>query len=222
MDEEIIVLKEKMENREDWQEANAAFSSGELYGHQVVLVKSGIGKVNAALAATLLISKYQVEAVINTGSAGAIDESLKIGDVVVSTALAYHSADATAFGYVYGQIPQMPARYTADDRLLDVTAEAITEVGLSPVKGLIVTSDSFIADSKRVKEIKFHFPDALVSEMEGAAVAQTCYQFQIPFVIVRAVSDTADNEANVSFDTFIIKAGKNSAMMVCHILEKLK
>ena len=222
MNEEIIELKKKMESYEEWQEGHALFFSGYFAGHTVILAKSGIGKVNSAIAATLLIQDYKVELLINTGSAGGIDETLRIGDVVVSTELAYHDADATAFGYRYGQIPQMPARYIVNQQLLKNTIEAVKLNGQHPVEGLIVTSDSFIADEERVKKIKHHFPDALVSEMEGTAVAQVCYQFDVPFVIVRAVSDTANEEANSNFDEFIIEAGRKSAEMVYYILESLE
>lgn len=222
MNEEISELKKKMEKYKEWQEGNVVFFSGHLSGHTVILAKSGIGKVNSAIAATLLIQEYKVALLINTGSAGGIDQSLRIGDVVVSTALAYHDADATAFGYRYGQIPQMPAYYKADQQLLKVTKRAVVKSGLHPVEGLIVTSDSFIADKERIKKIKQHFPDALVSEMEGAAVAQVCYQFVIPFIVVRAVSDTANEEANSNFDEFIVEAGRKSAKMVSYILEDLE
>lgn len=221
MEEETIALKNNLTEREDWAKAGATFSSGKMDGHDIILVQSGIGKVNAAIATTLLINDYQADMVINTGSAGAIDASLKIGDVVISSELTYHDADARAFGYVMGQVPQMPARYTADERLINVTDTATQKVGLKSVKGVIVTSDSFIADKNTIQRIKTDFPDALVSEMEGAAVAQVCYQFKTPFVIVRAVSDAADDEAGISFDKFIIEAGKKSAEMVMEIIKHL-
>ncbi|MBM6613520.1 5'-methylthioadenosine/adenosylhomocysteine nucleosidase [Desemzia sp. RIT804] len=221
MEEETIALKNNLTDREDWAKAGATFSAGKMDEHDIVLVQSGIGKVNAAIATTLLIHDYQTDIVINTGSAGAIDPSLAIGDVVISSELAYHDADARAFGYVMGQVPQMPARYPADGRLIHATDKATQKVGLKSIKGVIVTSDSFIADKAVIERIKTDFPDALVSEMEGAAVAQVCYQFKVPFVIVRAVSDTADDEAGISFDKFIIDAGKKSAEMVMEIIQHL-
>lgn len=221
MEEETRVLKKNLADRKDWSKAGAAFSLGKIGQHDIILVQSGIGKVNAAIATTLLIEEYEAKLVINTGSAGAIDGSLKIGDVVISTELAYHDADARAFGYVMGQVPQMPARYEANERLIDVTDQAAYKVGLKAVKGLIVTSDSFIADKAVTKRIKTDFSDALVSEMEGAAVGQACYQFKTPFVIVRAVSDTADDEAGISFDQFIVEAGKKSAEMVMEMIKTL-
>lgn len=221
MEEETIALKNYLTERNDWAKAGATFSSGKMAGHDIILVQSGIGKVNAAIATTLLINDYQADVVFNTGSAGAVDSSLAIGDVVISTELSYHDADARAFGYVMGQVPQMPARYPADEQLISVIEAATQKVGLKSVKGLIVTSDSFIADKKTIQRIKTDFSDAMVSEMEGAAVAQVCYQFKTPFVIVRAVSDSADDEAGISFDKFIIEAGKKSAEMVMEVIKHL-
>ncbi len=221
MQEEITVLKNSMRDKNEWVEANASFTSGKIEQIEVILVQSGIGKVNSAISATLLIAKHEVDAIINTGSAGGIGEGLAVGDVVISTELAYHDVDATVFDYVIGQVPQMPARYQADSVLLEQTKEAARKVGLKTVEGLIVTSDSFVADKKIVQRIKHNFPDALASEMEGAAIAQVCYQFNKPFVIVRAMSDVADEEAGVSFDEFIIEAGKKSGEMVKELVKNL-
>ena len=219
MEEEIVLLKSKMTTPKEWRQANALFISGEIEGHQVVLVQSGIGKVNAAIAATLLISQYEVDTLINTGSAGGIGKGLVVGDIVVSTQVAYHDVDATIFNYEIGQVPQMPARYTADRVLVEKTIAAATSVGLHPVEGLIVTSDSFIAGKTQTEKIISFFSDALAAEMEGAAIAQVCYQFSKPFVIVRAMSDIANEEAGISFDEFIIEAGKKSANMVLELLK---
>lgn len=219
MEEEIILLKSKMVNPEEWRQANALFILGKIEEHEVVLVQSGIGKVNAAIAATLLLSQYGVDYLINTGSAGGIGKGLVVGDIVVSSQVAYHDVDATVFGYEIGQVPQMPALYTADKKLIENTIAAAKNVGLHPVKGLIVTSDSFIAGETQLKKIKNSFPDALAAEMEGAAIAQVCYQFGKPFVILRAMSDVANEEAGVSFDEFIVEAGKKSANMVIELLK---
>lgn len=221
MQEEVTVLKNSMRDKHEWVEANASFMSGKIEQIEVILVQSGIGKVNSAISATLLIAKHEVDAVINTGSAGGIGEGLTVGDVVISTELAYHDVDATIFDYVIGQVPQMPARYQADRFLVRKTKEAAEKVGLKTVQGLIVTSDSFVADKKIVQRIKHNFPDALASEMEGAAIAQVCYQFGKPFVIVRAISDVADEKAGMSFDEFIIEAGKKSGEMVMELVKNL-
>lgn len=221
MEEEVILLKSKMTDTKEWTEAKADFIKGTLDGIEVVLVRSGIGKVNAAITTTLLLAKQDIDLVINTGSAGGIGQGLKIGDVVVSSEMAYHDVDATIFGYVIGQVPQMPARYVADTGIVEKVMEAAKKASLTPVKGLIVTSDSFIAGKEATTKIIKNFPDVLAAEMEGAAIAQVCHQFDVPFVIVRAMSDTADEEAGVTFDEFIIEAGKKSALMVMELIHDL-
>lgn len=221
MEEEVILLKSKMTVTKEWTEAKADFIEGTLDGIEVVLVRSGIGKVNAAITTTLLLAKHDIDLVINTGSAGGIGQGLKIGDVVVSSEMAYHDVDATVFGYVIGQVPQMPARYVGDATIVEKVIEAAKKASLTPVKGLIVTSDSFIAGKEATTKIMKNFPDVLAAEMEGAAIAQVCHQFDVPFVIVRAMSDTADEEAGVTFDEFIIEAGKKSALMVMELIHDL-
>ncbi|MDV8933149.1 MAG: 5'-methylthioadenosine/S-adenosylhomocysteine nucleosidase, partial [Carnobacterium sp.] len=124
MEEEVILLKSKMTDTKEWTEAKADFIEGTLDGIEVVLVRSGIGKVNAAITTTLLLAKQDIDLVINTGSAGGIGQGLKIGDVVVSSEMAYHDVDATVFGYVIGQVPQMPARYVADTGIVEKVMEA--------------------------------------------------------------------------------------------------
>ncbi|WP_413497009.1 5'-methylthioadenosine/adenosylhomocysteine nucleosidase [Carnobacterium maltaromaticum] len=221
MEEEILLLKSKMSNKKEWTEAKADFIEGQIGEIEVVLVRCGIGKVNAALTTTLLLAKHDIDLIVNTGSAGGIGAGLHVGDVVISSEMAYHDVDATVFGYSIGQVPQMPARYIANRGIIEKTITAAKKTGLTPVKGLIVTSDSFIASQAQTDVILSNFPDALASEMEGAAIAQVCYQFDVPFVIIRAMSDVADEEAGVSFDEFIIEAGKKSAEMVLELVASL-
>lgn len=221
MEEEILLLKSKMSNKKEWTEAKADFIEGQIGEVEVVLVRCGIGKVNAALTTTLLLAKHDIDLIVNTGSAGGIGAGLHVGDVVIASEMAYHDVDATVFGYSIGQVPQMPARYIANQGTIEKTITAAKKTGLTPVKGLIVTSDSFIASQAQTGVILSNFPDALASEMEGAAIAQVCYQFDVPFVIIRAMSDVADEEAGVSFDEFIIEAGKKSAEMVLELVASL-
>ena len=221
MEEEILLLKSKMSNKKEWTEAKADFIEGQIGEVEVVLVRCGIGKVNAALTTTLLLAKHDIDLIVNTGSAGGIGAGLHVGDVVIASEMAYYDVDATVFGYSIGQVPQMPARYIANQGTIEKTITAAKKTGLTPVKGLIVTSDSFIASQAQTDVILSNFPDALASEMEGAAIAQVCYQFDVPFVIIRAMSDVADEEAGVSFDEFIIEAGKKSAEMVLELVASL-
>lgn len=219
MEQEIRLLKEKLKNKRETIVANQTFYEGEIGSSSVVMVQSGIGKVNAAIATTLLITLFEASTVINTGSAGGIGKNLKVGDLVLSTDLSYNDADARAFGYAYGQIPQMPERYEADKETVSLLKKSALESGWDVRHGLIVTGDSFISDKNTISEIQSHFSDALVTEMEGTAVAQTCFQFKVPFVVVRAVSDVADEKASISFNDFIETAGKKSAEMVLRFIE---
>lgn len=218
MEEEMNVLLSYMEHRVDQKVHHLSYTTGEIYGVEVVLAQSGIGKVNSSLATAFMIDHYQPELIINTGSAGGLKKGLQIGDVLVSDAVAYHDVDATAFGYVKGQVPQMPAQYLSEERYVDEIIDAAHSVGLHPLKGLIVSSDSFIASKEDVSTIKEDFPEAGATEMEGASIAQTCYVMDTPFVVIRAISDSADEKASVSFDEFIITAGKKSAEMVLAFL----
>ncbi len=218
MEEEIRHLIQAFDYYELHELANQKIYEGLIEGKEVAIVQSGIGKVNASIACSLLIGQFQVELVINTGSAGAIKNGLKIGDLVLSTELAYHDVDNRIFNYQYGQIPQMPELYKSDEDLIK-KIEALSAENLKAHKGLIVSGDSFVSSDEETKRIKKYFPNALVTEMEGAAIAQTCYQFDIPFIVIRAVSDTADESAEIDFDEFVQLAGQRSAELVLRFIK---
>lgn len=223
MDQEVKILKEKMEAPMSWERAGVLFVSGTLGKHDVIVVRSGIGKVAASVTTSLLIQQYGVNMVINTGSAGGIGEGLQVGDVVFSEKLAYFDVDVTGFGYEYGQLPAgMPLYFEASKYIINEMKKAAEKTGQQVRRGLIVTGDSFVNSPEKIAEIKSHFPEALACEMEGAAIAQTARQFNIPFLVVRAISDTADHQATMSFDEFIDEAGKRSAEMVIEFLNTIK
>lgn len=221
MEQEVVILSEKLENMTTWEEAGASFYSGTIGKHEVVLTRSGIGKTLAALTTTLLISHYHVDAVINTGSAGGIGEGLAIGDIVISNKVAYSDVDVTAFGYEYGQMAQMPLFYEANQMLIEAAMEASSNNMLNTRVGLIVSGDTFVSSQKQINDIKAHFPDCLANEMEGAAIAHVAYQYGKPFVVIRAMSDVGDENASVNFDEFIIEAGEKSAKMVLALLSEI-
>ncbi|MEN0643022.1 5'-methylthioadenosine/S-adenosylhomocysteine nucleosidase [Alkalicoccobacillus gibsonii] len=221
MEEEVVLLRGKLENRQDRVIAGCEFNTGTIDGVKVVLLKSGIGKVNAAIGTTLLIQLYSPDRIINTGSAGGFYPSLSVGDIVISTELRYHDVDATVFGYEYGQVPQMPAFYQPDSHLMQVAEEAAQKVGIHSEKGLIVSGDSFMSDASRVEEIKQLFNEPYCAEMEAGAIAQVCQQFDIPFVIIRSLSDIAGSDAKMSYDQFLEKASVNSAKQVLLMVETL-
>lgn len=221
MAEELRLLREEMTDCQEWSEAGATFINGKLKEKEVVVVQSGIGKVLAAVTTTLLISRYEVDVIINTGSAGGIGTGLKIGDVVISNKLAYYDADVTAFGYAMGQMAGMPLYYEADATLVTKTLEAAENHQLTTKVGLIVTGDTFVNTQEKIKEIKGYFPDVLANEMEGAAIAHVAHQFSKPFVVIRAMSDVGDESASVNFDEFILEAGRKSAEMTMALVSSL-
>lgn len=221
MEEEIKRLKEEITDETVTTIANQTFYDGMLHNKPVTVVRSGIGKVNASIATTLLIQEFKVDAVINTGSAGGIGEGLTIGDLVISTELAYNDTDNRDIGYTFGQIPQMPPRFPADQLLQTMIEKAATNVEWPVQSGLVVTGDTFISSEEQIVQIKEFFPEVLVTEMEGAAVAQTCLQFDVPCAVIRAVSDTADEEAEVTFDEFVVMAGKHSAELVMELVKEM-
>ncbi|MCO7175644.1 5'-methylthioadenosine/S-adenosylhomocysteine nucleosidase [Sporolactobacillus kofuensis] len=223
MEEEVALLKEQMGGVKEQEIAGCHFYQGELQGSDVVLLQSGIGKVNAAIGTTLLIDHFHPDHVINTGSAGGTNPSLNIGDVVLSSGVLHHDADATAFGYVLGQIPGMPAVFLPEENLMKIADRIASKVlqGHQIVEGWIGTGDSFMADAERIQALKVIFPKMMAVEMEAASIAQVCYQFNVPFLIVRSLSDIAGKQSNISFDQFLQTAAKHSAEFILSLIKEM-
>ncbi|MFC7393260.1 5'-methylthioadenosine/S-adenosylhomocysteine nucleosidase [Scopulibacillus cellulosilyticus] len=223
MDEEVKLLRSLIQNLKEKEVAGCRFYSGQLESLDIVLLQSGIGKVNAAMSTSILIHDYKPDYIINTGSAGGFDQDLQVGDVVISSEVRHHDVDATVFDYEYGQVPGMPAFYQPDAFLVDVAEKAANKMAdFKIVKGLIATGDSFMSDADRVAFVKEKFPELKAGEMEAAAIAQVCHQFKTPFVIIRSLSDIAGKEAGISFDQFLDVAAKNSANLILNMLKELK
>jgi len=222
MEQEIEILRDSLIDRIDHQIAGFDIYTGKLGNIEVVLLQSGIGKVNASVSTALMLQQFAPDCVINTGSAGGFDESLEVGDIVISSELIHHDVDVTAFGYELGQMARMPATYIPDE-LLAQTAEACIESvdGATAVRGMIATGDTFMSDPSKVMLIKELFPKVKAVEMEAAAIAQTCFLFKTPFIVVRALSDIAGKSSNLSFADFIETASTHSASMVQAIIAKL-
>ncbi|MTT32467.1 5'-methylthioadenosine/S-adenosylhomocysteine nucleosidase [Terrilactibacillus sp. BCM23-1] len=223
MEEEVEILKQKLQNRTEKELLGSKRYTGQIGPFDIVLIQSGIGKVNAAIGTTLLIHEEKPDYIINTGSAGGFNPDLNVGDVVISSEVRYHDADATVFGYEYGQIPQMPPSFEPNPLLVSIAEKAAkNNHTIQVVKGLIATGDSFMSDGERVDFVKSKFPSIQACEMEAAAIAQVCYQFHVPFVIIRSLSDIAGKEANISFDQYLVTAAKHSAELILSMLEELK
>ncbi len=223
MEQEVAILKASLTNLIETSKAGANYFSGQINGVDVVLLQSGIGKVSAAIGTTLLIDNYQPDVIINTGSAGGFAASLTMGDVVISSEVRHHDADVTAFGYEIGQMAGQPAAFIADEKLVTVAEQAVATLeGKHAVKGLICTGDAFVCSADKQQFIRQHFPSVIAVEMEASAIAQTCHQFDVPFVVVRAISDVADKESPMSFDEFLPLAAQSSSEMVFEMISLLK
>lgn len=221
MEEELKLLVENLEDKSQETVLSNVYYSGRYGEHELVLVQSGVGKVMSAMSVAILVESFKVDAIINTGSAGAVATGLNVGDVVVADTLVYHDVDLTAFGYDYGQMSMQPLYFHSDKTFVSTFEAVLSKEEMTSKIGLIATGDSFIAGQEKIDVIKGHFPQALAVEMEGAAIAQAAQATGKPFVVVRAMSDTAAHDANITFDEFIIEAGKRSAQVLMAFLKAL-
>lgn len=224
MDVEVDTLKKDMKVKREVQRAGMTFCQGELCGQEAVVVRSGVGKVNAAICTQILIDEFHVTAVVNTGIAGALKDEINISDLVISTDLVQHDMDATGFGYPLGQIPQMEVfSFQADERLSNLAKKACEEVNpeIQVFQGRIVSGDQFVSDRAVKEKIAGNF-DGYCTEMEGAAIAQAAYLNGVPFVVVRAVSDKADESAAMDYPAFERMAVEHSVKLVERFMTLLK
>ncbi|WP_165736652.1 5'-methylthioadenosine/adenosylhomocysteine nucleosidase [Streptococcus agalactiae] len=221
MEEELKLLVENLEDKSQETVLSNVYYSGRYGEHELVLVQSGVGKVMSAISVAILVESFKVDAIINTGSAGAVATGLNVGDVVVADTLVYHDVDLTAFGYDYGQMSMQPLYFHSDKTFVSTFEAVLSKEEMISKVGLIATGDSFIAGQEKIDVIKGHFPQVLAVEMEGAAIAQAAQATGKPFVVVRAMSDTAAHDANITFDEFIIEAGKRSAQVLMAFLKAL-
>ena len=223
MDQEVNILKEKMEVKKIDKRASMEFYVGILNGKEVVIVKCGVGKVNAAVCTQILADCYQVEAVINTGVAGSLRAEINIGDIVVSTDALQHDMDATGFGYEPAEIPLMGKKtFEADASLRSLIAETCREVNpeIGVFEGRVVSGDQFISDGD-VKDRLVRMFAPYCTEMEGAAIAQAAYLNKVPFVILRAISDKADDSATMDYPTFEKQAIENSVKLLKELVGQI-
>lgn len=223
MDEEVSKIKECLENVTIKTIASMDFYEGRLYDVDVVVVRSGIGKVNAAICTQILADVYKVSAIINTGIAGSLNADINIGDIVLSEDTLQHDMDAVAFGYEHSVIPRMETSvFKADEELIKVAKEVCAEElkDVHAFVGRVLSGDQFISD-KAKKEWLVHNFSGYCTEMEGAAIAHAAYLNQIPFLIIRAISDKADDSADMDYSEFESMAIQNSVIMLKSMLRKL-
>jgi len=223
MEVEVEILKKNMSLKKTIKKASMEFFEGTIEGTDVVVVRSGIAKVNAGICVQILVDLFDVTHVINTGVAGSLDAKINIGDIVLSTDACYHDVDATVFGYKKGEVPQLgTASFVADEKLREVAKKAIKTAAadIGVFEGRVCSGDQFIS-SKEIKDnIKKDF-DGMCTEMEGAAIAQGCFLNNIPFLIIRAISDKADGSDIVDYPVFEEKAAKDCAALVIELIKLL-
>lgn len=223
MELEVETLKAKMDVKNTTTKAKMEFFEGTLNGVEVVVVRSGVGKVNAGVCTQILADVFGVTNIINTGVAGSLDAAIDIGDIVVSTDVCQHDMDATGFGYPLGEIPQLGMSSFPADEHMAALAKSVCEKVNSEIKtfsGRIVSGDQFICDKAVKDKIVSNF-HALCTEMEGAAIGQAAYLNGIPFVILRAISDKADNSAEMDYPAFEREAAKHCANLVEEFIKEL-
>ena len=223
MDEEVAGLKAGMTDVKITTKAAMDFCEGILEGKRVVIVRSGIGKVNAGICTQILADLFQVQAVINTGIAGGLNTAVHVGDIVLSTDLLQHDMDATGFGYPLGQIPRMDTLSFAADEGLRTLAKKVCQTvnpEIQVFEGRIVSGDQFISSSA-VKDAIIQNFGGYATEMEGAAIAQAAYLNHIPFLVIRAISDNADDAATMTYEEFEKQAIEHSRRLVLGMLKEL-
>lgn len=219
MEEEVAELKKDMQIDETIEQAGMVFCKGSLGGKDVVIVRSGIGKVNGRSCAQILVDRFGVDTLINTGIAGSLDAQIDIGDMVISTDALHHDMDATIFGDPAGQIPRMDTlSFPADEKLVKkAVAARESQPDIHTFTGRVVSGDQFISD-KDVKERISSLFHPMCVEMEGAGIAQAAYLNKVSYVIIRAISDKADNSATMDYPTFEKKAIAHSVRLMKELL----
>lgn len=223
MDEEVEQIVAVMDVEREEVKAQMTFRAGKLSGRDVVIVRSGIGKVNAAVCTQILVDDFGVDYVINTGIAGSLKAEIDIADIVISKDVLHHDMDATGFGYALGQIPRMDTlSFAADERLITLAKESCAKVvpEIGTHVGRIVSGDQFISDKAVKEKISSNF-DGYCTEMEGAAIAQAAYLNGIPFVILRAISDKADDSATMDYPTFEKQAILHSVLLLKELVARI-
>ncbi|HBJ1652035.1 5'-methylthioadenosine/adenosylhomocysteine nucleosidase [Clostridium botulinum] len=222
MAEELEILLKDLNLEEKKEKANMVFHKGTINNKNVVAVVCGIGKVNSAVCTQILISEYNVDKVVNVGVAGGIGKDIYPGDIVVAENLVQHDMDTSAFGDKIGQIPRLDTfDFKCNKDMVAAAKKSCEEISeLNSFTGRIVSGDQFVANLEKIQWLEKEF-GAISCEMEGASIAQVCYLNSIPFVVIRSISDNANNGAHMDYEKFTPIAVKNSTNILKNMLEKL-
>ncbi len=220
MSEEIAPILEMLGEYKTMEYAHNRYYTAQYKEHDLIIAYSKIGKVFSTLTAATMIEKFGAEILLFSGVAGGINPNLKIGDLIVATALCQHDLDITAFGHPYGYVPEGKQFIEAEKQLIALASEVAVGMGVKLQEGIIATGDQFIHSEERKRWIQETFKaDAL--EMEGTSVAVVCEALDVPFIILRAISDTADMDASFNFDAFLESSAQESAQFIMKMVEKI-
>lgn len=221
MKEELKYFLAALENKEEITlPNNLVMTQGTLFEHEIFVIQSGIGKVNAAVNTSQLLSLYPIELVINIGSAGGIKPEMEIGDIVIAHKTLYHDVDVRAFGYAYGQVPGMPTDFTVPSKYVELCTTIAAQINLPVHIGTISSGDQFVQDGIE-KMQTHHIEDVSAIEMEATAIAQTAHLFRVPAVIIRSISDVANKDSATTFSDFLDRASQNAAIFLVEFLKAL-
>lgn len=220
MNEEVEAIKELMTDISIKKIYELQFIKGIINGKELVLVKCGVGKVNAARCAQILIDNFDIDYVINVGTAGSLNDELEIGDLIIADKLVQHDFDITGFGYEKGYISEVGKYFNCDKKLINKAKETIEKIGsdFNMIIGAIATGDVFCTDINMKKEIRKEFYAECI-EMEGAAIAQVCTLDKIPFIVIRAISDKPNGNNEVDFETYLKMACERYAKFIDFFLK---
>lgn len=221
MKEELKYFLTALENKKETKLRNQlVLTTGTIFSHDIFVIQSGIGKVNAAINTAQLLSLYPIDLVINIGSAGGIKENMEIGDIVIADKTIYHDVDVRAFGYEIGQVPGLPTTYPVQKSYVELCKTIADNVQLPVHIGMIASGDQFVEDGIE-KMAQNHINDVYAIEMEAAAIAHTAFSFEIPAVIIRSISDVANKDSATSFSDFLDRASQNAAIFLVEFLKAL-
>ncbi|QCI18555.1 5'-methylthioadenosine/adenosylhomocysteine nucleosidase [Buchnera aphidicola (Aphis nasturtii)] len=219
IDQEIKIFKKVIIDKQVKNIGQFQIYIGKFKKNNIFLIKSGIGKVSASIAAMILINFFKINIIINSGSAGSLHPELKIGDIIIPNKLCYYDVNLINFGYARGQIPQYPKTFKINKNLYHVLIETAIKFNFKFATGLLITGDSFVRGENFINKLKLQFSYAIAVEMESTAIAQVCYQFNIPLIVVKSISDLSDTQATSNFNKNISLASLQSFNLVQLILE---
>lgn len=214
IEKEIFLIRDALQNLKKIKIYGLNAYIGSINNTQLILVESGVGKTASTMSITLLMYIYKPNIIINIGSAAKLTNFLNIGDIVISTEVRYHDVDVTAFGYELGQIPKYPSVFVASENLIKIFKLCIKNLNYNIKMGLIISGDTFINHNNILNDLLKRFPTAIAVDMEAASIAHVCYEFQVPFIIIRMISDTADETSHLIFKENIVLSATKSLSII--------